>query len=135
MRILAIVALVSASTIAQEVRKIDVSKLGPRVGTSVPDFSLVDQHGKRQTPGTTNYSVVSVRVESKQRTLRTDIGNPRRRHGRLRSRISFRRRRSLRLARRMAVAMNGANSFENPVGSPRLRNVMRVLFASVDVHT
>ena len=34
--------------------------------------------------------------------------------------------RSLRFARRMAGAMNGARSFENPAGSPRLRNVMRV---------
>ena len=34
---------------AQEVRKIDVSKLGPQVGTVVPDFSLADQHGKQWT--------------------------------------------------------------------------------------
>jgi hypothetical protein len=29
--------------------KIDVSKLGPQVGERVPDISLVDQDGKRQT--------------------------------------------------------------------------------------
>jgi len=29
--------------------KIDVSKLGPRVGERVPDFSLKDQNGKTQT--------------------------------------------------------------------------------------
>src|SRR5687768_7248141 len=34
--------------------------------------------------------------------------------------------RSLRLARRMATAMNGANSRENPVGVPRFRRVIRV---------
>ena len=34
---------------AQEVRKVDVSKLGPQVGEPVPDFSLRDQHGKTQT--------------------------------------------------------------------------------------
>jgi hypothetical protein len=47
-------------------------------------------------------------------------------YARSRSRISFRRRRSFRLARRIAPAMNGANSLENPVGSPRFRNVIRV---------
>jgi hypothetical protein len=30
-------------------QKIDVSKLGPRVGERVPDFSLTDQSGKAQT--------------------------------------------------------------------------------------
>ena len=34
--------------------------------------------------------------------------------------------RSLRLARRIAGAMSGATSLENPAGSPRLRRVMRV---------
>jgi peroxiredoxin len=34
---------------AQEVRKVDVSKLGPQVGEKVPDFSLTDQRGKQQT--------------------------------------------------------------------------------------
>jgi len=47
--ILTIIALVSVNTSAQEVRKIDVWKLGPQVGATVPDFSLADQHGKRQT--------------------------------------------------------------------------------------
>ncbi len=27
----------------------DISKLGPQVGTKVPDFSLPDQHGQTQT--------------------------------------------------------------------------------------
>jgi len=30
-------------------QKIDVSKLGPQVGESVPDFSLNDQNGKTRT--------------------------------------------------------------------------------------
>src|SRR5213075_1902898 len=34
---------------AQQVRKIDVARLGPQVGATVPDFSLSDQHGKTQT--------------------------------------------------------------------------------------
>jgi len=29
--------------------RIDVSKLGPQVGTRVPDFNLADQNGKRWT--------------------------------------------------------------------------------------
>ena len=28
---------------------IDVQKLGPQVGTRVPDFNLPDQHGQRRT--------------------------------------------------------------------------------------
>jgi hypothetical protein len=47
--ILAIAALLTAHTLAQEVRKVDVSKLGPQVGATVPDFSLSDQHGKTWT--------------------------------------------------------------------------------------
>jgi peroxiredoxin len=47
--ILAISALLTINALAQEVRKVDVSKLGPQVGTTVPDFSLTDQRGKRQT--------------------------------------------------------------------------------------
>jgi hypothetical protein len=42
-------ALVTGIGSAQEVRRIDVSKLGPKVGTVVPDFSLADQNGKRWT--------------------------------------------------------------------------------------
>ena len=34
---------------AQDVRKIDVGKLGPQVGATVPAFSLRDQNGKVQT--------------------------------------------------------------------------------------
>jgi peroxiredoxin len=47
--IVAISALLTVNALAQEVRKVDLSKLGPRVGATVPDFSLADQHGKRQT--------------------------------------------------------------------------------------
>ena len=47
--ILAISTLLTVNALAQEVRKVDVSKLGPQVGTTVPDFSLTDQRGKRQT--------------------------------------------------------------------------------------
>ena len=45
-------ALVVATTMvlaAQDVRRIDVSRLGPRVGTVVPAFTLPDQHGKTRT--------------------------------------------------------------------------------------
>jgi peroxiredoxin len=44
-----VAALATISPAAQQVRKVDVSKLGPRVGTTVPDFSLPDQHGKTRT--------------------------------------------------------------------------------------
>ena len=42
-------AILSVGALAQEVRKIDVGKLGPQVGTTVPDFDLRDQHGKPWT--------------------------------------------------------------------------------------
>jgi peroxiredoxin len=45
-------ALVAAGAIvgsAEDVRKIDVSKLGPQVGAMVPDFNLADQQGKKRT--------------------------------------------------------------------------------------
>ncbi|HXD19421.1 MAG TPA: redoxin domain-containing protein [Vicinamibacterales bacterium] len=44
-----VAALATISPAAQQVRKVDVSKLGPRVGATVPDFSLPDQHGKTRT--------------------------------------------------------------------------------------
>ena len=44
-----VVATIVVSVSAQEVRRIDVSKLGPQVGATVPDFSLADQHGKKWT--------------------------------------------------------------------------------------
>jgi cytochrome oxidase Cu insertion factor (SCO1/SenC/PrrC family) len=34
---------------AQERTQIDVSKLGPQVGTRVPDFKLIDQAGTERT--------------------------------------------------------------------------------------
>ncbi len=49
---LLVCALIVAGSIvgsAQHVRKIDVARLGPQVGATVPDFSLPDQHGKTQT--------------------------------------------------------------------------------------
>jgi len=45
-------ALVVGATIvgsAQEVRRINVAKLGPQVGAKVPDFNLADQQGKQRT--------------------------------------------------------------------------------------
>ena len=45
-------ALVAAGAIvgsAQDVRKINVSKLGPQVGATVPDFNLADQQGRKRT--------------------------------------------------------------------------------------
>src|SRR5882724_6276370 len=43
-----------------------------------------------------------------------------------RSSSSFKCFRSFSFARRIAALMNGARSFENPLGSPRLRRVIRV---------
>jgi peroxiredoxin len=37
------------ATSAQEMRRIDVSKLGPQVGQTIPDFTLPDQHGTKRT--------------------------------------------------------------------------------------
>ena len=48
----ALAALIVAASLmlgAQEVRRIDVGKLGPQVGATVPDFSLRDQQGKPWT--------------------------------------------------------------------------------------
>ena len=50
-----LVALVTAAVMltmkvsAQDIRKIDVSRLGPQVGEQVPDFNLPDQRGKTWT--------------------------------------------------------------------------------------
>jgi hypothetical protein len=44
-----LIASMAAAASAQDVRRIDVSKLGPQVGATVPDFSLSDQHGKTWT--------------------------------------------------------------------------------------
>src|SRR5204862_5816182 len=45
-----VVLLIAVATLsAQEIRKVDVARLGPQVGTTVPDFSLADQHGKKWT--------------------------------------------------------------------------------------
>ena len=43
-----VLSLVAGAGMAQPLprQKIDVSKLGPQVGTQVPDFSLKDQNGK-----------------------------------------------------------------------------------------
>jgi peroxiredoxin len=40
---------VAQSASPQDVRRVDVSKLGPRVGAAVPDFTLPDQHGTNRT--------------------------------------------------------------------------------------
>lgn len=45
----ALIAATTVSVTAQQVRRVDVSKLGPRVGQRVPDFTLPDQHGKSRT--------------------------------------------------------------------------------------
>ena len=61
------------------------------------------------------------------RLVEHDTPSALRRHQRAaRSRIALRLSRSLRLARRIAGAIIGAISLENPAGSPRLRSLMRV---------
>ena len=67
-----------------------------------------------------------VRVEPRARRQRggnAAAGGVTARHA---SRMRLISRRSLPLARRIAMAMNGAESFEKPVGAPRLRSVIRV---------
>jgi hypothetical protein len=54
--------------------------------------------------------------------------------GQSRSRTPFSRVRSFRFARRIAIAMNGAATFEKPEGVPRLRSVIRVAASSTDSH-
>lgn len=45
-----LLAIAAAQVVpAQSVRRIDVSKLGPQVGATVPAFTLPDQHGKSRT--------------------------------------------------------------------------------------
>lgn len=46
---LLMIATLPAIPSAQQVRKIDVSKLGPQVGATVPDFNLPDQTGQMRT--------------------------------------------------------------------------------------
>lgn len=51
-RIIGCGLLVVATTMvaaAQDVRRIDVSRLGPQVGNVVPSFTLPDQHGTQRT--------------------------------------------------------------------------------------
>jgi peroxiredoxin len=45
----ALIALAPLAVSAQEVRRVDVSKLGPQVGQTVPDFNLPDQHGMKRS--------------------------------------------------------------------------------------
>ena len=51
-RIALLCALVACATVvafAQNVRRVNVSKLGPQVGATVPDFNLADQQGRKRT--------------------------------------------------------------------------------------
>src|SRR5207253_8730993 len=45
--LVATTAILTLALSAQEIHKVDVSKLGPQVGAAVPDFTLADQHGKK----------------------------------------------------------------------------------------
>jgi peroxiredoxin len=45
----AFVASATVLAFGQEVRRVDVSKLGPQVGATVPDFNLADQQGRKRT--------------------------------------------------------------------------------------
>ena len=47
--LVATTAILTLAVSAQEIHKVDVSKLGPQVGAAVPDFTLADQHGKKWT--------------------------------------------------------------------------------------
>src|SRR5262245_9100636 len=47
--ICAFVASATVIAVGQDVRRIDVSKLGPQVGAAVPDFNLADQQGRKRT--------------------------------------------------------------------------------------
>jgi hypothetical protein len=58
--------------------------------------------------------------------LRASRDQGARRYDPARSRIALSRWRSLRFARRIAVAITGAVTFANPAGSPRLRSDIRV---------
>ena len=57
--------VLSTTPRAQDVRKIDVGKLGPQIGEMVPDFNLSDQHGKtwtlRSLMGPTGVMIVFLR--------------------------------------------------------------------------
>jgi peroxiredoxin len=44
-----VAAMLTAAVAAQEIRKVDVSKLGPQVGATVADFTLTDQQGRMRT--------------------------------------------------------------------------------------
>src|SRR3954466_16176819 len=46
---LSLVAILAGATSSAQVRTIEVSKLGPQVGQTVPGFSLPDQHGTTWT--------------------------------------------------------------------------------------
>jgi len=47
--VLTLIVAATLAAAAQDVRSINVSKLGPQVGATVPDFSLVDQQGRTRT--------------------------------------------------------------------------------------
>ena len=47
--LLAFLALVCAASVSGQAPLIDTSRIGPRVGARVPDFSGTDQFGRRQT--------------------------------------------------------------------------------------
>src|SRR5215510_13638897 len=45
----ALLACATVVVFAQDVRRVNVSKLGPQVGATVPDFNLADQQGRKRT--------------------------------------------------------------------------------------
>jgi peroxiredoxin len=44
-----LIAVTTVVASAQDVRRVNVSKLGPQVGATVPDFNLADQQGRKRT--------------------------------------------------------------------------------------
>ena len=45
----ALITVATVAAFAQDVRRVNVSKLGPQVGAMVPDFNLADQQGRKRT--------------------------------------------------------------------------------------
>src|SRR5581483_5949793 len=102
-----------------------------RPGGPVDMFSMTGLHGparRTDEAAGANIEPVTSRWDATARGITAESVSQRD------SRIALRRARSLRLARRMAVAISGATTLENPDGSPRLRSRIRVDAPLSEVH-